>query len=194
MTYVTIEGVDGCGKGTLVEGLRRELGDDVVFTREPYEQIWTGEAVREALVSDTADFTDCFLFMADRAEHLRRMVLPALEDGRTVVSDRSADSTYAYQSLRIEDHVANPFAFFDTCYAPWDLEPDLTLYLDVPVDVALDRMDGGEKYERREFTERVRRNYEVLARMHEHRYVRIDGTLPPEEVVLEAAEAIEGQA
>lgn len=188
--YITVEGIDGCGKSTLVDGLRDKF-PEARFTEEPKAGLWTGEAVREALVSDTGPFTDALLFMADRAEHLHRLVKPALADGRMVISDRSADSTYAYQARRVE--TLEPFSWFDACYAPWDVEPDLTIWIDVDPEVAIERVDGDEKYERVETLREVRDNYERLNMMH-NRYHRVDGEQEPGRVLGEAIDAILGAA
>lgn len=192
--YVTVEGIDGCGKTTLVEALgdRMAVENDVVVTREPRDDTWTGEAVREALGRDTAPMTDLFLFYADRAENLRTTVVPALRAGAHVVSDRGADSMFAYQAERLE-HFDDPFGRIAAGYEGWDVEPDLTLWLDVPVDVAVERMDGVEKYERRETLENVKRNYERLYDMHEKRFHRIDATRSPDGVLDDAMDAVRGE-
>lgn len=191
--YVTIEGLDGSGKTTVAQSLEKRFAG-TLLTQEPCGELWTGEAVRTALGSDTGPVTDLFLFMADRAEHLHSVVEPALEEGRLVVSDRSADSTYAYQSHRINESGAEPeggpWAWFDQMYEPWDVEPDLTLYLDISVDTALERCDREEKYENREFLKHVKRNYTTLRGKHADRYVVIDGEQGPEEVARDAADAV----
>jgi len=187
--YVTIEGIDGCGKSTLLEGLRGRF-PDAMFTEEPKAGLWTGEACREAFRRDTGPYTDALLLMADRAEHLHRFVEPALGDGNLVISDRSSDSTYAYQSRRVG--VDDAHGWFDDVLGPFDVEPDLTLWIDVPVDTAMERVDGEEKYERRETLEEVRRNYQLLNMRHSDRYYRMDGAQSREELLDEAAGAIEG--
>jgi len=171
MTYITIEGIDGCGKSTLANLLAQDH-PDALLTQEPVDGTWTGEAVRTALRRETGPYTDALLFMADRAEHLHGTVRPALEDGRTVISDRSADSTYAYQSLRVDD--VDAFEWFDACYEPWDVEPDLTLWIDVEPETAIERVDGEEKYERLETLREVRKNYKTMNETKD-RYYRIDG-------------------
>lgn len=189
--YVTVEGLDGAGTTTIAEQLCNHL-DDPVPTREPFDDIWTGRAVREALRGDTAPMTDVFLFMADRAEHLERRVKPALENGRTVVSDRGADSTFAYQPERMGDVVpTDAFDWLGALYAPWDVRPDVTVYLDVSVDTALERCDGDEKYERRGFLENVRGRYERQAARHPDRFVRVDAEQDVVSVLEDALDAVE---
>jgi len=195
--YVAIEGLDGAGTTTVAESLGERF-PDAVLTAEPYDDIWTGEAVRTALTGDTAPTTDLFLVLADRSEHLERVVKPALEEGRTVISDRSADSTYAYQARRVSDVATGgagegPWSWFDEMYGPWDVEPDLTIWLDVSVATALERMDGDEKYERRDALEVVRDNYRTLAGLHDDRYVPVDAEAPVGEVVSRAAAEVEAR-
>lgn len=186
--YITIEGIDGCGKSTLAELLSQDY-PDALLTQEPVEGTWHGDVVREALRRETGPFTDAFLFMADRAEHLHSTVKPALQEGKMVISDRSADSTYAYQSLRVEAPL--PFEWFDACYEPWDIEPDLTLWIDVEPETAIERVDGEEKYEKLETLHDVRVNYERL-NMENNRYHRIDGEQGIGGVYNDAKAAMEG--
>jgi dTMP kinase len=191
--YVTVEGIDGTGKTTLVRDLEKQF-PDALATVEPTDDMWTGEAVRESLRRDTGPMTDMFLQLADRAEHLHTTVVPALDNGMMVISDRSSDSTVAYHEPRVEEWLPNRVDAYEwvrrmTRY--WDVEPDLTLWLDAPVDVVMDRVSSGEKYEREERLKRVRDNYVMLAQQEYHRYERIDATHPPEGVLDLAVEAIE---
>lgn len=180
--YVAVEGIDGSGTTSVAQRLGD--GDDVVTT-EPYDEIWTGGAVREALGRETAAPTDLFLFLADRAEHLERVVRPALREGRTVVSDRSKWSTYAYQPRNVADLVPDPWAWFDGMYAPWDVGPDVTILLEIDPDEAAARTaDEGEKYEVPAVQRHAANNYESLAGAHG--FERIDATMPLDDVVAEA--------
>ena len=184
--YVTVEGIDGSGTTTVSRRLANALTTDdrdVLLTTEPFDREWHGEAVREALSRDTSDVTDLFLFLADRAEHLEHRVRPALADGTTVVSDRGHDSTYAYQRSRVEDVVPNPWDWFDRMYEPWNLTPDLTLYLDVSVETAMERMDGDEKYETEENLREVQTQYDHLATRLSDRYAVINADRPLDKVV-----------
>jgi dTMP kinase len=177
--YITVEGIDGSGKSTVAERLADELG--AVLVSEPDDTVWTGEAARAAMRSETGPYTDALLLMADRAEHLHRRVLPALRRGETVVSDRGGDSTHAYQSMRVD--CPEPLSWFDAVMAPWDVRPDMTLWLDCPVDEALSRLGPqGDPYERREVLEHAAGVYAELAAREPSRFVRVDASLDPDEV------------
>jgi dTMP kinase len=132
--------------------------------------------------------TDTFAFMLDRAEHLEDTVRPALEEGRTVLSDRGHMSTYAYQRGDLRDGLAgrDPWYWLDDVYGPWNTEPDVTIYMDVSVETAAVRMEGGEKYESFEFLEDVRSNYNDLVKEQDHDVVIVDAEQPREDVVDEA--------
>jgi dTMP kinase len=193
--FVTVEGLDGAGGTTLVEALEEEF-DDVVTTAEPSE-LWTGQTVRECLSDDdTHPLTDFYLFMGDRVEHIEESVRPADEAGKLVVSDRYADSTRVYQPVALSeteqfDSQTAAKLFIEETMAPWNYEPDLTIYLDISVDTALERCDESEKYEKREFLENVRENYRALIDAERDRFVVIDGEQSKEEVVEEAIEKLE---
>lgn len=165
--FITLEGGEGAGKSTqlrAIEAWLRGRGRDVVVTREP-GGTELGERIRELLLHKdgrpTAD-TETLLMFAARAEHVARVIRPALQAGRTVLCDRFTDATYAYQGggrglprERIEI-LEN--------WVQGGLRPDLTLLLDVPIAVGLKRACGrGEpdRFERESeaFFERVRSAY-----------------------------------
>ena len=96
---ITLEGIDGAGKSTIVERLGSSPAlADVVFTREPTVS-WIGEAVERAIHSDTDHIAELFLFTADHAEHISRLIRPALESGKSVISDRYRPGFY-YQGSK----------------------------------------------------------------------------------------------
>lgn len=189
--FITIEGIEGVGKSTNMEYIHRQLqaaGKDVVVTREPGGTP-LAEAIRGLLLDPAYTGMDTLcelqLMFAARAEHLAKVIRPALAAGRWVLCDRFTDATYAYQGggrgvdaaviARLEDLVQGGF------------RPDLTLLLDVTVETGLARaslrgtLDRFEQ-EQVEFFERVRQAYLDMARKHPGRYRIIDAGQPLEAV------------
>ena len=186
---ITLEGIDGSGKTTVWEALKGSL-PGAVFTREPTDS-WYGEAVARSIGDEDADpLAELFLYTADHADHLSRVVRPALEDGATVVSDRYSDSRYAYQGATLEGVIERPMAYVRDVHAPFTRRPDLTLYFDVPPAVGAKRAGTTNKFESADYLRRVRANYERLIDADPDRFVRIDGTQSPETVADAAERAI----
>lgn len=196
---VTLEGPDGSGKTVQAERLRAAVeatGRPVLLVREPGGTA-VGERIRAILMDrdESLDLTqraDALLFMAARAQLVERVIRPALEAGRVVISDRYLDSALAYQGcggqLGIEQ--LRPVGRFAT----GDLRPDLTILFDVPVDVGLARKSDAEttRFEahfNRAYHERVRAGYLAMASAEPARWVVVDATAP-EADVLEAARAV----
>lgn len=188
---ITVEGIEGVGKTTNIEFIQRQLlaaGRDIIVTREPGGTP-LGEAIRGLLLDPAYTGMDSKcelqLMFAARAEHLAQVIWPALESGQWVLCDRFTDATYAYQGggrgidtgviARLEDLVQG------------DFRPDVTLLLDVPVEVGLSRagkrgeLDRFEQ-EQVEFFERVRSSYLAMAKQYTERYRVIDASLPLERV------------
>lgn len=193
MTFITCEGLDGAGTTTLVEELEHQL-DDVVTTAEPSNRMY-GKMVRENLSSDTDPLIDFYLFMADRRDHITNHVKPAENNGKLVISDRYADSTRAYQPVALASE-GGPFdsmweakLFIEQTFSYWNYEPDLTLYIDISVDTAIERSTGDEKYENRKFLTTVKDNYDALADSNK-RIVRVSGEQSIDDMVGEAIDAI----
>ena len=185
--FITVEGIEGVGKTTNIEFIHKWLlaaGKDVVVSREPGGTP-LGEAIRGLLLDPQYTGMDSTcelqLMFAARAEHLARVIRPALEKGQWVLCDRFTDATYAYQGggrgidtgviARLESLVQG------------DFRPDITLLLDVPVEVGLARagkrgdLDRFEQ-EKVEFFERVRQAYLDMARQYAGRYRVIDASQP----------------
>ena len=186
--FVTVEGIDGAGKTTVVGALRDEF-DDAAFTREPTGS-WLGEAVERAVSEENSEpLSDLFLFAADHADHLHRVIRPALREGRLVVCDRYVDSRYAYQGATPSDRFDDAVAWVRGVHEPWTVYPDLTLLLDVPVETALERKDAEDKYERADFLREVEANYRRLADEND-RFVVVDASQDADTVAEACVEAV----
>jgi dTMP kinase len=192
---VTLEGPDGSGKSTLAAGLR-EAFPAATFTREPTDS-WYGDAVSRSLGDEGADpVAELFLYAADHADHLSRVVRPALDRGDLVVSDRYADSRVAYQGATLAGVASfdgDPVAYVRDLHEPFSRAPDLTILLDVDAETAVERSAAANKFERADYLARVIENYDRLARAEPERFVRVDATRPPETVRERAVAAVEAR-
>ena len=193
---VTLEGLDGSGKTTAWEALRDEVGAAAVFTREPTDS-WYGDAVGRSIRDDDADsLAELFLFTADHADHLARVVRPALSRGEAVVSDRYSDSRYAYQAASLADYdalaVDDPLDYVRGVHEPFTRTPDRTVYLAVDPETAAERAGTTNKLERVDYLRRVRDNYERLIDAAPGRFVRVDASRSEEEVVADVVDVVGG--
>jgi dTMP kinase len=178
---VAFEGVDGSGKTTQAQLLSASLG--AVLTFEP-GATELGRALRHLLLDpgrpSPVPRAEVLLMAADRAQHVDEVVLPALESGRWVVTDRFSGSTLAYQGWG-RGLAAEPLRQM-VSWAAAGLEPDLTVLVDVPLEVARrrlgavarDRLEGLDA----DFHDRVRHGFVAMARADEAHWVVVDGTLP----------------
>ena len=191
---ISFEGAEGCGKSTQISRIARlfqESGEEVVVTREPGGTA-VGEEIRHLLKhSDLGrslfSESELLLFAAARAQLVREVVLPSLDSGKTVLSDRFLDSTTVYQGVarKLSDDPVRTINDF----AAGNLIPDLTIVLDVSPEVSLKRVamrssDVPDRMEEEsiEFYKLVREGYLVLAEEMPDRFVVFDGT-QPEEVI-----------
>ena len=193
--FITFEGMDGAGKSTHLAWFADELrqrGHDVVVTREPGGTP-LGEQLREILLNQPMGTgTEALLMFAARLEHIEQVIKPALHAGKWVVSDRFSDASFAYQG-------GGRGLDWDTLsqleqWVHGDLQPDLTLFFDVLVEVARQRLRSPDKtrpgnasldrfeQEQADFFERVRAGYHRRVRQNPQRYAVIDAAQNMEEV------------
>ena len=193
LLLVTIEGIDGTGKSTLLTGLKSQLVDlDPVFTREP-GATWVGEAVRRAIAEQIDPITEASLFVADHAAHLATVVRPALSQGRLVISDRYSDSRFAYQSVTLKGIVPDPEGWLRAMHDGWSITPDRTFLLVLSIDDALVRLadkSGREHFEKHEVLDAVQNNYLSNARAEPSRFVIVDAAMGKEEIAKFVADGI----
>ncbi len=180
---VTLEGLDGSGKTTAWEALQ-DVYPDAVFTREPTNS-WYGDAVERSLTDDEADpLAELFLYTADHADHLSRVIEPALAADKLVISDRYTDSRYAYQAASLaESDIERPLEYVRGIHQAFTREPDATLYFDLDPQTAAERAGADNKFERAGFLSDVERNYQRLRDAEPERFVEVDASESPEVVI-----------
>ena len=193
LLLITLEGIDGSGKSTLCHALGPLLKDlDPVFTREP-GATWVGEAVRRAIAEQIDPVTEATLFVADHAAHLAKVVRPALDAGKLVISDRFSDSRYAYQSVTLEGVIDSPGTWLRSMHNGWSIVPDKTFLFALPIEDALTRLKPEtqrEHFEKREVLEKVQNNYFAFARAEPLRFIVVDAMKEKEETALFVADSI----
>lgn len=180
--FITVDGVDGVGKTTQLNVMREWFEHHqlpVVFTREPGGTD-LGEKLREILLAvntKVSIYTETLLMFATRRQHLEEVILPALAAGKHVVSDRFTDATFAYQG----GGRGVPFEKIEILenWVQGRFRPDLTLLLDVPLEVSLQRVEKGgnkDRFEREDeaFFKRVQASYYTRLEMNPERYCLID--------------------
>lgn len=180
---IAFEGIDGAGKTTQARRLGAHLaavGEDVLFSKEPTDGRW-GSIVRASAKSGRLSFEEeLSAFIADRQDHLAGKISPALEAGRTVIVDRYFYSTLAYQGIR-----TSGLSGFEPRVRENVIVPDIVLWLDVPVSIAMQRIrsrDGeGNLFEREDDLLRIGEIFREIA-ARDAAVVRIDAT-PPEQNV-----------
>ncbi|MFT3742681.1 MAG: dTMP kinase [Pyrinomonadaceae bacterium] len=186
--FITFEGIDGSGKSTqlkMLEAVLRSRGVDLIITREPGGTA-LGRALREAFLETTeqvAPMAELLSFAADRAQHVEFLIKPAIATGKVVISDRYADATFAYQGAGRgfpEDKVLQVIDL-----ATGGLKPDLTLFFDIEVAEAIDRMAARDEADAKrnrmddetaEFYTRVRNSYLGIATREPERFKIVDAS------------------
>jgi dTMP kinase len=197
--FITLEGPDGSGKTTQARLLVRHLerrGLTVLCLREPGGTP-VGEQIREVVLSKNNPSirheTEALLFSAARAQIVAELIRPALERGEIVLCDRYADSTFAYQGygLGLDLDALRTI----TRFATRGLVPDITFYIDVPVEAGIARKRRGETnrldVKEIEYHERVRTGYLEMAHAEPERWIIVDGTLPVDEVQSQVRERLD---
>lgn len=182
--FISIEGVEGVGKSSnhdFVCDYFRSKGSTVVATREPGGTP-EAEKIRNVLLdksNELSPLTEALLMFASRSEHMKSVIRPALKAGRVVVSDRFVDASYAYQggARGLGSDVIEQL----DAMVVGEIQPDLTLLLDLDIDAGLARMDKrGERdrieMERREFFVAARTAYHDRAKKHPERFRIIDAS------------------
>lgn len=189
--FITFEGVDGAGKSTHIDAFAdtlRRRGKTVVTTREPGGTP-LGEKLRELLLHETMHLeTEALLMFAARREHIAQVIRPALERGDWIISDRFSDASFAYQGGGRKLSMDKLDRLEQWVHA--DLQPDLTLLFDVPLEIARERLNRSrtlDKFEREkdDFFTGVRDAYLQRAAQFPQRIRVIDATRAIDEVTRE---------
>lgn len=184
--FITLEGMDGAGKSTHIPSIIAMLqarGHEVVSTREPGGTA-LGESLRELLLHESMHAeTETLLMFAARREHIASVIAPALARGAYVLSDRFTDATYAYQ-CGAKGVAASKIQLLEQ-WVQANLQPDITLLFDVPVEVSIQRLATArspDKFEREnaEFFTRIRQAYLQRAIENPARFRVIDANKPLE--------------
>jgi dTMP kinase len=186
--FITLEGMDGAGKSTHIASIIANLqarGQEVVSTREPGGTA-LGERLRELLLhEDMHAETETLLMFAARREHIAKVILPALNRGAYVLSDRFTDATYAYQ-CGAKGVAASKIQALEL-WVQGDLQPDITILFDVPVEISIQRLANArvpDKFEREnaDFFTRIRNAYLQRAQENPERFRVIDASKSLDEV------------
>jgi dTMP kinase len=201
--FITFEGIDFCGKTTQAKKLRnylRRKGYEVVLIREPGgERI--SEKIRKILLSEKnkemTHITELLLYLASRAQLTQRVILPSLKEKKIVICDRYSDSTLAYQGYG--RGLNKSMIEYMNQLSSSGLSPDLTILLDVPVEISLKRKakekknKAGDRLEKEkfEFHQRVRDGYLKIAQKNKKRIKIIDGRENQEKTWREVKSAVD---
>ncbi len=204
--YIALEGVDGSGKTTQVEELSKYFksqGREVVVTAEPSRQGAVGELIHKVLQQEIEipSVAIQYLFSADRAVSHENLIIPALAENKVVISDRAFWSSVPYGILdrkRLNDSKGEVdqmlVALSILSFYHQFLAPDATIFLDVPVSVATERLKNmkqkAEIYEKSEFLEEVKKTYDWMLANFSDSFTKVDGTKSKEEIAVGILEIV----
>ncbi|PPE05883.1 dTMP kinase [Williamsoniiplasma lucivorax] len=198
--FITLEGMDGSGKTTAIQKIEstlKTLGYEVVFTREPGGEK-VAEDIRQLVLTEQTlgidGWTEALLFLAARREHLVKVIIPALEAGKIVISDRFMDSTSAYQGHARGIGIDNVDQVQRIVIGKYI--PDLTLFFSVDPQEAEKRMQMRNEEQNRldvegtSFKTKVKEGYEILIKKYPERFKVVNTNLPVVEVQKETEKII----
>lgn len=186
--FITFEGPEGSGKTTharlLVDYLKKK-GEDVVYTREPGGTPIGAEIRKILLTKDMDALTEAFLYVADRREHVVKVIRPALSSGKIVISDRYFFSSWAYQGWGRGLKLQTVWEL--SMLATERLMPDFTFIMDIPVEEGLARLKEKDRLESEdiEFHKKVRQGFLELAKMFPEKVFVVSTKDEPQEKVFE---------
>jgi dTMP kinase len=204
--FITFEGIEGSGKTTQLKYIQayfKSRGQECIVTREP-GGTEIGKKIRSILLDPASKnicpVSELFLYMADRAQHVKELVIPAISTGKTVLCDRFFDATVVYQGYARGLDVKQIHRLHEVVLE--GLKPDVTILLDLPPDIGLsrawaqidngkrDRLESRFEKENLSFHKKVRAGYLELARLEPQRFRVIDATRQENKVRRDIIDAI----
>ena len=188
--FISFEGIDGSGKTTQIEMLKEKLsskGYKVIVLREPGGTL-ISEKIREILLdkenSNLSNEAESLLFFASRNQLMREKIIPSLESGCFVICDRFNDSTIAYQGYGFDMDINNLETISN--FATINQEPDITFFLDISVNLSLNRRHGieNDRIENKgaQYLEKVRQGFLSISKRNPNRVFTIDASLNVDDV------------
>lgn len=199
--FITLEGGEGVGKSTAIAFIKHyfmQKQAEFIVTREPGGTP-VAEAIRAILLNQSDEIitpeTELLLMFASRAQHIAHVIRPALNAGKTVISDRFTDASFAYQGGG-RSIPGEYLQVLEKCVHADTLQPNLTLLFDAPIEIGLSRVDQrGDKdrieIEKTDFFQRVRNAYLARAQQDPARFAIIDATQSIENVQAQIYTALE---